>query len=150
MFAVFCTGPVWASGAEANLEFQDRLVTGKVISVEDSQGIPGVNIIIKGTSLGTVTDANGRYSLSAPAAESVLVFSSIGFSTTEVVVGSQSTIDVSLTADVTTLSEVIVTGYGTQEKRDVTASIASIKGDALVRVANPNTLEAMKGQIAGS
>ena len=95
LFAVFCTGPVWASGIEANLEFQDRIVTGKVISVEDSQGIPGVNIIIKGTSLGTVTDANGRYSVSAPASESVLVFSSIGFSTTEVVVGSQSTIDVS-------------------------------------------------------
>ena len=149
LFAVFCTGPVWASGIEANLEFQEHLVGGKVISTEDSQGVPGVNIIIKGTSLGTVTDATGKYSLNVPSSESVLVFSSIGFSTTEVVVGSQSTIDVSLTLDVTTLSEVIVTGYGTQEKRDVTASIASIKGDALVRIANPNTLEAMKGQIAG-
>ncbi len=148
LFAVFCAGPTWA-GIETDPSFQEHIVAGKIISVEDNQGVPGVNVIIKGTSQGTVSDANGRYSINVPSSESVLVFSSIGFTTSEMVVGSQSTIDVSLALDVTALSEVIVTGYGTQEKRDVTASISSIKGDALVRIANPNTLEAMKGQIAG-
>ncbi len=148
LFAVLCAGPTWA-GIETDPSFQEHIVAGKIISVEDNQGVPGVNVIIKGTSQGTVSDANGRYSINVPSSESVLVFSSIGFTTSEMVVGSQSTIDVSLALDVTALSEVIVTGYGTQEKRDVTASISSIKGDALVRIANPNTLEAMKGQIAG-
>ncbi len=138
--AVVCTGPLWA---------QERLVTGKIISSEDNLGIPGVNVVIKGTALGTVSDADGKYSINAPSSDAVLVFSSIGYSTTEMQVGSQSTIDISLKVDVVALSEVVVTGYGTQEKRDVTASIVSIKGDALSKIATQNPLEGMKGQIAG-
>lgn len=149
LFAMFCTGPIWAAGVESNLAFQERIVSGKIISAEDTQGVPGVNIIIKGTSQGTVSDSNGKYSISVPASESVLVFSSIGFATSEVVVGSQSTIDVTLALDVTALSEVVVTGYGTQEKRDITASISSINADAIGKIANTNALEGMKGQIAG-
>ena len=149
LFAMFCTGPVWAAGIETDPEFQEHIVAGKIVSAEDNQGVPGVNIIIKGSSQGTVSDANGRYSINVPSSESVLVFSSIGFTTSEMVVGSQSTIDVSLALDVTALSEVIVTGYGTQEKRDVTASISSIKGEALTRIASTSPLEGMKGQIAG-
>ena len=151
LFAVFCTGPLLAAGFETDFAFQDRVISigGKIVSAEDNQSVPGVNIIIKGTSQGTVSDASGRYSINVPSTESVLVFSSIGFTTSEVVVGSQSVIDVTLTLDVTALSEVIVTGYGTQEKRDVTASIGSIKGDALTKIASQSALEGLKGQIAG-
>jgi TonB-linked SusC/RagA family outer membrane protein len=128
---------------------QDRNVSGKVTSSDDGTGLPGVNIIIKGTTRGTVTDADGNFTLSVPTGEAILVFSAIGYSTSEVTVGAQSTIDVALSVDVTSLSEVIVVGYGTQDKRDITASIASIGSEAISKIANTNTLESMKGQIAG-
>ncbi|HWA34242.1 MAG TPA: carboxypeptidase-like regulatory domain-containing protein, partial [Cyclobacteriaceae bacterium] len=121
LFMLFCCGPLWALAEDPNLD-QDVVVTGKITSTEDNSAVPGVNVILKGTSQGTVSDADGRYSISVPSAESVLVFSAIGFATQEVSVGTRANIDVVLTLDVQTLSEVIVVGYGTQEKRDVTAS----------------------------
>jgi TonB-linked SusC/RagA family outer membrane protein len=145
---VLCTGPVWASTKTKTVAL-DIAVSGKVTSSEDGLGLPGVNIIVKGTSTGTVTDGDGNYSITVPGTESVLVFSAIGYATSEVIVGAQTVINVSLNVDITTLSEVIVVGYGTQDKRDITASIASINGDAITKIANTNTLEGMKGQIAG-
>ncbi len=150
LLMLVCCGPVaWAAGTHANLDFQDRLVTGRVTSAEDGQGFPGVNIIIKGTSMGTVSDSDGKYSINVPSSESVLVFSAIGFSTTETVVGTKSSIDIAMNSDVTSLAEVVVVGYGTQEKREITAAISSINGDAIRKIATTNPLEAMKGQIAG-
>jgi TonB-linked SusC/RagA family outer membrane protein len=140
LLALFCAGSVWA---------QDRTVSGKIISADDGLGFPGVNIIVKGTTLGTVTDKDGKYTITVPSPESVLVFSSIGFSSSEMVVGTQSVIDVTLNVDVTSLSEVIVTGYGTQEKRDITSSISSINAAAIANIPTGNALDAMKGQIAG-
>jgi TonB-linked SusC/RagA family outer membrane protein len=129
---------------------QDTAVRGKVID-ENSAAMPGVNVLIKGTSTGTTTDSNGNYVLSIPedAKSGSLVYSFIGYSTQEQSLVGRSVIDVQMVADVTSLSEVVVVGYGTQEKRDVTASIASINGEAIMKIANTNTLEAMKGQIAG-
>ncbi len=149
LFMVFCTGSVWAASIKTDLVFQERLVTGKVISADDGQGFPGVNVIVKGTTLGTVSDSNGRYSINVPSSESVLVFSSIGFASTEMTVGSQSTMDITMNADITSLSEVVVVGYGTQEKRDITASISSINAEAISKIATTSPLEGMKGQIAG-
>lgn len=140
LFALVCTGPAWA---------QNRIVSGKIISADDGQGFPGVNIIVKGTTIGTVSDTNGKYSINAPSEESTLVFSSIGFATTEIVVGSQSVIDVSLNTDILSLSEVVVVGYGTQEKRDITSSISSISSAAILKIPTGNALDALKGQIAG-
>jgi TonB-linked SusC/RagA family outer membrane protein len=125
------------------------VVTGKVTSADDNSGLPGVNVVIKGTSNGTVTDANGSYSISVPTAEAVLVFSSIGYSTVEISVGGRSVVDVALQLDVTQLSEVVVVGYGTQEKRDVTAAISSLKADAIEKIPTANPMDGMKGQIAG-
>jgi TonB-linked SusC/RagA family outer membrane protein len=99
--------------------------------------------------LGTVSNSDGNYWITVPSPESVLVFSAIGFTTKEITVGSQSVINITLDYDVIALSEVIVVGYGTQEKRDVTASISSINAEAISKIANTNTLEGMKGQIAG-
>jgi TonB-linked SusC/RagA family outer membrane protein len=128
---------------------QDQLVRGRVVD-DAGSGMPGVNVIVKGSSSGTTTDADGRYSLNVPgAANATLVFSFIGYLPQEQPVGSRSTIDVSLAVDVVQLSEIVVVGYGTMEKRDVTSSISQISGDHIVKIPTSNTMDAMKGQIAG-
>ncbi|MFP4095509.1 MAG: carboxypeptidase-like regulatory domain-containing protein, partial [Cyclobacteriaceae bacterium] len=93
---------------------QEKTVTGKVTSPEEG-ALPGVNVLVKGTTTGTVTDVNGDYRISVPGPESVLVFSSIGYTSEEVTVGNRSTIDLELFLDIQSLSEVVVVGYGTQE-----------------------------------
>lgn len=128
---------------------QDQLIRGRVVD-DSGSGMPGVNVIVKGTSAGTTTDAEGRYSLNVPgAANATLVFSFIGYLPKEEAVGSRSTIDVQLAVDVVQLSEIVVVGYGTQEKRDVTSSISQINNENIVRIPTANTMDAMKGQIAG-
>jgi TonB-linked SusC/RagA family outer membrane protein len=131
------------------LLFQEKTVKGRVTSADDGLGFPGVNILVKGTTVGTVTDADGNYVLPVSSNDAILVFSSIGYKTTEVPVGTQTSINLSMENDITTLSEVVVVGYGVQEKREVTASIASISADAISKIATPNALEGMKGQLAG-
>ncbi|MDQ2657535.1 MAG: SusC/RagA family TonB-linked outer membrane protein, partial [Bacteroidota bacterium] len=125
-------------------------VSGKVTD-ESGVGMPGVNILVQGTSNGTTTDAEGTYRLSLPADQSagVLVFSFIGYANQEIPVSNQSVINVTMIADVKSLNEVVVVGYGTQEKRDVTAAISQISGEAITKIPTGNAMEAMKGQIAG-
>ncbi|WP_232064811.1 SusC/RagA family TonB-linked outer membrane protein [Rhodocytophaga rosea] len=100
-------------------------ISGKVTD-DQGQNLPGVNVVIKGTSQGTTTDVDGKYSLNAPDGNGTLVFSYIGFTTEEVPINNRATIDVSLMPDIQSLSEVVVVGYGTQRKTDVTGSLASI------------------------
>ncbi len=97
---------------------QDRTVAGKVTSADDGSTMPGVNVVLKGTTIGVVTDANGDYRISIPSSGGTLVFSFIGMTTTEVEVGSRAVVDIQLGTDVTQLSEVIVTGYGTTLKKE--------------------------------
>jgi len=111
--AVSCSGPVWA--ADSKSYAVENAVSGKVTSSDNGLGLPGVNIIVKGTTSGTVSNGDGNYWITVPSPESVLVFSAIGFATREVVVGSQSVINITMELDVISLSEVIVVGYGTQE-----------------------------------
>lgn len=98
---------------------QERILSGKVSSTEDGTLLPGVNVVVKGTTIGTVTDTDGNYKLTIPSAGGSLVFSFIGLQTTEVAIGDRSIIDVSLALDVTQLSEIVVTGqgYGIEKKR---------------------------------
>src|SRR5918993_2434277 len=143
--------PPLASAASGAVSFfQNSTVTGQV-NDESGSPLPGVNVILKGTSNGTTTDADGKYSLRLEGDQSAatLVFSFIGFKPQEVAVGSQSKINVSMVADLAQLTEVVVVGYGTQEKRDVTAAISSISGEAITKVSTGNAMDAMKGQIAG-
>lgn len=141
--------------ATASLSFGVRAtlqavpVKGRVVSEEDNQGLPGVNVAIKGTSMGTVTDADGEYSLEVPSSESILVFSFVGFVNREVKVGDQSVIDVSMAPDITALSEVVVVGYGTQEKMNVTGSVATVKSADLTKVPSPNVSEMLIGKAPG-
>ncbi|MCG8309410.1 MAG: SusC/RagA family TonB-linked outer membrane protein [Cytophagales bacterium] len=106
---------------------QDRTVTGTVNEADTGDPIPGANVVVKGTTNGTVTDLDGNYSLNISGQEDVLVFSFVGFVSQEIAVGNQSVITVSLASDVTALSEVVVIGYGTVKKSDLTGSVTSVK-----------------------
>ncbi len=130
--------------------FQSSPVTGKVVD-DTGIGLPGVNVILQGTTTGTTTDADGAYALrlSDDQLNGTLVFSFIGFAIQEQEINNRSIINVTLEPDISELSEVVVVGYGTQEKRDVTSSISTVKGEALAALPTPNPMDAMKGQIAG-
>src|SRR5690606_24506309 len=125
------------------------VVSGRIISSVDNQPIPGVNINIKGTNTGTVSDADGRYTIDVPSRESVLVFTAIGYETQEVVVGERSVIDIALAESITSLGEIIVTGYGTQEKVSMTSAVGVVQSEELVRRPVTTLQPAMQGTVAG-
>jgi TonB-linked SusC/RagA family outer membrane protein len=128
---------------------QDRAISGRVVAAEDGSTLPGVNVVVKGTTNGTVTDSNGEYRITAPASAEQLIFSFIGLQTQEVSIGTRNVIDLTMTADVQQLNEVIVVGYGTQIKQDLTGNIASLKGDEVKNIAVPNFTQALQGRAAG-
>lgn len=123
-------------------------VSGTVTG-EAGDGLPGVNVIVKGTSQGTITDTNGKYSLQVPSRESVLVFSYVGYLTEELLVGDKSVVNLILTADITTLGEIVVVGYGTQKKQDLTGAISTISSQDFTRVPAFNPLDAMAARAPG-
>jgi len=128
---------------------QGSAVTGTVTEADTGDPIPGANVVVKGTTTGTVTDIDGKYSLSFSDDGVVLAFSFVGFITQEVEVGNQTVIDVSLESDVTSLSEIVVTGYGTQEKKEITSAVASVKEkDFNVGMVN-NPAQLIQGKVAG-
>ena len=127
----------------------DIAVSGKVTSTEDGQGLPGVSVIIQGTNRGTVTDAKGNFTIEVPDENAVLVFSFVGFTTRSITVGSQSVINVGLEPDIVSLSEVVVIGYGTQQKRDVTGAIASLPVDEIKDLPVASFDQALAGRLAG-
>lgn len=126
---------------------QQRNLTGRVLD-ENNSSLPGVNILVKGTSTGTVTDAQGNFSISA-ASNDVLVFSFVGYLSKEVTIGSESTLSISMQPDVTALSEVVVTGYGSQSKRDITGAVATIDSKQLLATPSTNLGQALQGKVAG-
>lgn len=135
--------------AFAQAQAQDRIVTGKVTATEDGSSLPGVNVVLKGTTSGTVTDTDGAFRISVPAGGETLVFSFIGLQTQEVAIGDRSIVDVSLNADVQQLNEVVVVGFGSQIKHDLTGNIASLKGDEIKNIPVPNFTQALQGRAAG-
>lgn len=129
---------------------QDRTVTGKVTSTEDGSALPGVNVLLKGTINGTVTDAEGRYSLSVPPGGGSLIFSFIGLSTSEVVIGERSVVDVSLALDVTQLSEVVVTALGVaRDERSLGFSTEKVDSKELTQARTTNLSNALTAKVAG-
>jgi TonB-linked SusC/RagA family outer membrane protein len=127
---------------------QERTVTGKVTGEGDDFGLPGVNILIKGTSNGTVTDFNGTYSIQVNEGD-VLVFSFIGYKTVEQTVGAQSVMDIVLPADVTALEEIVVIGFGTTTEKERTAAVASLGTESIAKLNPPRLENALQGQISG-
>ncbi|MCG6187251.1 SusC/RagA family TonB-linked outer membrane protein [Maribellus maritimus] len=129
--------------------FAQKRVTGIVKDAQTSEPIPGVNVSLKGTTVGTVTDFEGNYAISAPSDETVLVFSFIGYKTQEVTVGSQSEINALLEIETQGLDEVVVVGYGTMKKSDVTGSVVSVSEDKLKGSVVANLDQALQGRAAG-
>jgi len=123
-------------------------VSGKITSA-NGEGIPGVTIVVKGTTTGTTTDVDGKYTISVPNDNSVLVLSSVGYTKQELTVGNRTSINQSLEAENQALEEVKVIGYGTQRAEAVTGSVASIKGDALREVPAANIGQALQGRLPG-
>lgn len=127
---------------------QERTVSGVIVSEEDGQPLPGVTVMIKGTTTGTVTDVEGNYSLEA-GPDDVLIFSFVGFGTQEVPVGNRSTVSPELTVDIAALEEVVVVGYGTVQKKDLTGSVGVVEGDKIAERGTVNPLQGVQGQLAG-
>jgi TonB-linked SusC/RagA family outer membrane protein len=125
----------------------DIKVTGKVVD-DGGEPIPGVTVLVRGTTTGTVTGLDGGYTLTAPE-ESTLIFSFIGFVSQEISVGNRSTIDVTLMEDETSMDEVVVVGYGTQKKSDLTGAIASFSGAGTENQAVSSVAQALQGKVAG-
>jgi len=127
---------------------QGRIISGQVTDARKDP-LPGVNVTIKGSSTGTTTDGRGNYRLNLPADNVTVVFSFIGYQTQEVAVGNRTVIDVNLAEDVKSLSEVVVVGYGTQRKTDLTGSVSSIGTKEIKQVAVTSLDQAMQGRAAG-
>lgn len=128
---------------------QTRTVSGRVTSAEDGIAMPGVNVLVKGTTNGTTTDSDGKYQLSVADEGGIIVFSFIGYITQEQEVGTRSVINVSMLADATQLSEVVVVGYGTQSKHDITGTIATVDGDKIKSTPIQSFDQALAGRAAG-
>ncbi|OFY61419.1 MAG: hypothetical protein A2Y71_11425 [Bacteroidetes bacterium RBG_13_42_15] len=124
-------------------------ITGKVVSGQTNESLTGVTVLEKGTTNGTLTDALGNYSIKVTNANSILVFSFVGLESQEVVVGGQKVIDVTMKETVSMLDEVVVTGYGTQRRSDLTGSVAVVKVDETKDIATGSVLQAIQGRVAG-
>lgn len=127
---------------------QERTITGTV-TAEGEGPIPGVNVTVKGTTIGTMTGIDGKYSLTVPGPTSILVVSSVGYVNQEITVGSRATIDVILQTDVQALQEVVVTGYTQQRRRDLTGAIATVEPAKLTAVPTGNVSNALQGRTSG-
>lgn len=131
------------------VQAQNVTVTGSVTSSDDGIELIGVNVFVKGTTTGTITDVNGNYSLEVSGGEAILVFSYIGYMVQEVAVGNQTTIDIVLEEDFAALDEVVVVGYGTMMKSDVTGSLASVSSENFDVQPLTRLDQALKGRAAG-
>lgn len=127
---------------------QNISIKGKVLDGE-GVGIPGANVVLKGTTLGTITDSGGDYIMNNVAANETLIVSFIGFSTKEVAINNQTEIIVSLEPDLVGLNEVVVVGYGSMRKADLTGSVSSMQQDDLVTTAVPNITSTLAGKMTG-
>jgi TonB-dependent starch-binding outer membrane protein SusC len=141
LFILFLMLITWQSFAQA------IDVTGKV---QDGTGLalPGVNVLVKGTTVGTTTDSNGNFKISS-SPKDILVFSFIGYQTQEITVGTQTNIDVTLTTDITSLDEVVVVGYGSVKKSDLTGSVSLVKSTEMTKVAASDATQMLQGRVAG-
>ncbi len=128
--------------------YAQKTVTGTVLD-EFGLGLPGVSILVKGTTTGTATDIDGKYSLSVPNDQATLVFSFIGYAAVEQVVGPRSVIDVSMKPDERTLTELVVTGYSIDSRRETTGAIATVNPKDLTVIPTGNVEQTLQGRVSG-
>ncbi|SDL05142.1 TonB-linked outer membrane protein, SusC/RagA family [Catalinimonas alkaloidigena] len=140
LLCAFVTQEVWA---------QTRTLSGVVRSASDEGELPGVNVSVKGSTVGTITDVNGAYTLTVPNNAETLVFSFVGFQSQEVAIGSRSVVDVSLKEDVQALSEVVITGYGERSKNEFTGAVSTLGADRIQNKPFATVDQALQGNVAG-
>lgn len=131
------------------ISLSEKTIAGRVTDAEKGEALPGVNVLLKGSTNGTVTDVNGRYTLIIPEGPASLVFSFIGYVSQELVISSQSVLDIALVADVQSLSEVVVTGYSSERKKDITGSVAVVDMKAMKSIPGGSAVRALQGQASG-
>lgn len=139
---------VLKEAAAGQTALPDIRVSGRVLG-SANEPLPGVSVTVKGSNIGTTTDASGAYNLTVPDGNAVLVFSSVGFSTQEVPVGGRTTVNVTLSTSSSELNTVVVVGYGTQRKVDVTGSITQIRGEEIAKQSVVNPVSGLQGKVAG-
>lgn len=122
-----------------------QVVKGRVVDGETNEPMPGVNVTVKGTAQGTITDTDGQYTLEIPDNDAVLIFSFVGYNPEELPVGNQSMIDVALFPDITSLQELVVVGYGTQKKSEVTGSVSTVDMEKVKNRPITNSSQVMQG-----
>jgi TonB-dependent starch-binding outer membrane protein SusC len=127
---------------------QQVKITGTVTD-ETGNPLPGVNIMVEGTTTGTISDQNGKYSLDVPGRNAVILYTFVGYVTQKITVGAQTTISVSMAPDVTALNEVVVVGYGTIKKASMTGSVIAVKGEAIQIAPAPNLTNTLAGRLPG-
>ncbi len=127
---------------------QEKTITGKV-TAEGEGPLPGVNVTVQGTTIGSITDLNGAYTIKVPNSNSILLFSMIGYSTRQATVGTQSVVDMILESDVKALQEVVVVGYGTRRREELTGSISTVSSKEMKISTAPTAVGRMQGQVAG-
>jgi TonB-dependent SusC/RagA subfamily outer membrane receptor len=124
-------------------------ISGQVVNAENGNTLPGVNVYVKGTNTGTTTDADGRFSLTVDDDAEILVFSFVGFEQLEVPIGDRTVFNVELEPDIESLDDVVVVGYGTQQRTEVTGSISSVQAEELQNVPEASFENALQGKMAG-
>ncbi|MGY6521756.1 MAG: SusC/RagA family TonB-linked outer membrane protein [Mongoliitalea sp.] len=129
---------------------QQRVITGKVISDEDGEGLPGATVLVKGTTVGTTTDLDGNYSINVPAGSNVLIFSFVGLKAVEEAIGNRSVVNVTLTSDASQLSEVVVTAIGIEKEKRALGYAVSTVGDELIQNRpEADVSRVLQGKVAG-
>ncbi|MHC1704116.1 MAG: SusC/RagA family TonB-linked outer membrane protein [Tenuifilaceae bacterium] len=124
-------------------------ITGTVTSAQDGLSIPGVSVLVKGTTVGITTDLDGKYTINVPTSATTLIFSFVGMKTQEVEITGRTTIDVVLESESLQVEELVVVGYGVQRKREVTGAIATVKGESMASLATPSFESQLAGRSAG-
>jgi TonB-linked SusC/RagA family outer membrane protein len=130
------------------IPIQQRVITGQITAEDASNGLPGVSVVVKGTTTGTVSDAGGRYSIGIPSDNATLIFSYLGYETQEVKIDSRSVVDIVMAADITSLDEVVVIGYGTKKKSNLTAAVETVDMQALENRPIISVSEMLQGSVA--
>jgi TonB-linked SusC/RagA family outer membrane protein len=133
----------------ANEQTLNKQISGTVICNTTNQPLPGVNIVVKATTIGTITDFDGKFSLVVPSDKTIVVVSFMGYVSQEVSIDGKSKLDIQLVVDTKQIDQVVVVGYGTQKKSDLTGSVASVSAEDIQKVSVSNAAESLKGRVTG-
>lgn len=128
---------------------QERTVSGKVTAQDDGSTLPGVGVMLKGTSTGIITDGNGSFQVKVPSQNAILVFSYMGFKTLEVPVGNQINLSIKLEPSTNVMNEVVITGYGSQNRKTITSAITSVKSEEIANIPASSTDQLLQGRASG-